>query len=252
MALFTDGTPATVEDLRRFDNSCEELAKDANVDLKDKLQVAADEVGDEILSFLLFQGVPENRASRQRTGLKDVVVTSTIRRWHATRALAGLYRDASGTEVTERFHRKWKDFERLSREAAERAFMTGIGLARTPVPQAPIVGFAETGPALLRASRTIRMTWVGPDGTEGSAGPALRVDAAPGDIISAPWPAPQGVGKWNVYVGIGDGTPLLQNETPLNADTSWRVPEVLNAGRPVREGQDPDFYVVQRQSVPRG
>lgn len=250
--LFTDGTPASVEDLRRFDNSCEELAKDSNVSLEDKLHDAAEEVGQEILSFLLFQGAPDNQTARQRTGLKDVVVTNTVRRWHAVRTLAGLYRDACGTEITQRFEKKWKEFERMAKDAAERAFTTGIGLAQTPVPQAPVASVVQTGSPSLRTSRTIQIAWVAGDGTEGSTSPAYRLDAAPGDIVSAPWPVPNRVTGWNVYVGIGDGTPLLQNETPLSVKASWRLPVTLNAGRPVRDGQDPDFYVVERRMIPRG
>jgi hypothetical protein len=250
--LYTDGTPASLEDLRRFDNSCEELAKDSNVSLKDKLQEAADEMGGEILSFLLFQGAPDNQLVRQRTGLKDVVVTSTLRRWHAIKALAGLYRDACGTEVTERFEKKWKEFERMAKDAAERAFTTGIGLARTPVAQAPVADVAQTGSPSLRTGRTIQITWVAADGTEGSASPAYCIDASPGDVVPAPWPVPNGVTGWNVYVGIGDGTPLLQNERPMSVDASWTIPATLNTGRSVRDGQDPDFYVVERRIIPRG
>lgn len=252
MALFTDEWPASIEDLRRYDARCEDLAKDAQVDLNDKLSASAEDVGQDILDFLLFQGVPDNHAWRQRRGLADVVVTPALRRWHAVRALAELYHDACGPDINDRYRNKWKELEGLARVSAEKAFAAGIGLAQTPVPRAPLATVAETGPANLRASRTVRITWVAADGTEGAPGPEWRTDLAPGDVVCAPGGAPEVAKGWNVYIGIGGGTPLLQNDRPLPLGESWRVPQELNAGRPVGAGQWPDYYVVERRILPRG
>jgi hypothetical protein len=252
MALFTDGSPAEIHDLRRFDNACEEVAKDAGIDLEQKLEVAAEEVGQEIFGFLLFQGIHDSRAARHARGLEDVVVTAPVRRWHIARTLAALYRDAANNEVNDRYGKKWAEYERIAHEASEHAFAAGIGLARTPVPRAPIAAFAQTGASDERAERKVQVTWVAPDGTEGSPSAEAYVDLAPGDVLSPGGPVPEGVSGWNIYVGIGDAVSLLQNERPLSVGVSWQVPRTLEPGRAVRDRQDPDYFVVERRILPRG
>ena len=252
MALFTDGSPAEIQDLRRFDSACEEVARDARIDLAEKLETAAEEMGQEIFGFLLFQGVQDGRAARHRRGLTDVVVTAPVRRWHVARTLAALYRDASDTAVNDRYRRKWTEFERIARDAAEHAFAAGIGLARTPVARAPFPEVARTGLQDERVERTLRITWVAPDGSEGAPNQEMRVDLAPGDVVSPGGAPPEGVSGWNVYIGIGEGSALLQTERPVPVGVSWQVPWNLEAGRPVRERQEPDFFVVERRILPRG
>ena len=74
MMLFTDGSPASIDDLRRYDSSAESLAHDAGINLDAKLSVAAEEVGQEIFSFLLFHtgvstdGNPENPSNPRNRG----------------------------------------------------------------------------------------------------------------------------------------------------------------------------------------
>ena len=92
---------------------------------------------------------------------------------------------------------------------------------------------------------------MGANGTEGAPGIAWRTELAPGDLISVEGATPEGVTGWNVYVGIGDGTPLLQNDAPLQTGKSWMVPASLRAGRALRAGQDPDYFVVERRILPR-
>lgn len=252
MALFTDGSPAEIQDLRRLDSACEEVARDAGIDLHHKLEAAAEELGQEIFGFLLFQGVHHSRAARHQRGLGDVVVTAPVRRWHVARTLAALYRDASDNEVNDRYRRKWAEYERIAHEAAQHAFAAGIGLTRTPVPRAPMAEVARTGSDDERAERIVRIAWVAPDGTEGAPSRELHVDLAPGDVLTPGGPAPEGVSGWNVYIGIGDGTALLQTERPVALGVSWQMPRTLEAGAAVRERPDPDFFVVERRILPRG
>jgi hypothetical protein len=170
MALFTDGGPASIIDLKRYDSFAEDLARDAGIDLEAKLAGGAEEVGQGIFEFLLFRSSPQGSASnlllslppgesrRQKLGLSDVVVTAALVRWHALRSLLGLYRDAYGSDVTDRYRLKCDQYEVLAREAADYVFTTGIGLARNPVPKAPVPAIAQIDPAALRADYAVRVT----------------------------------------------------------------------------------------------
>jgi hypothetical protein len=265
MALFTDGLPASIDDLRRYDSFAESLAHDAGINLDTKLSVAAEEVGQAIFHFLLFQSTPcylvtgwslnfpPGEAGRRRLGLSDVMVTQAVRRWTALKALAGLYRDAYDSDVTDRYRVKWQEFEQLARAAEDSAFTTGIGLSRNPVPKAPV-------PAITQASQTetgvdcvVRVTWVNGEGAEGAPSDVWHAPLAPGDQVTVPCPPPAGIVGWNSYVALAGNTPTLQNSAPLAPAAGWEMPlGSLASGRPILEGQPPDYFVVERRILPRG
>ena len=265
MALFTDGSPATIDDLKRYDSAAEGLSRDAGVDLDAKLTVAAEEVGQELFEFLLFlcpaQGttaspflnVPPAEAARHKIGLADVVVNDPLRRWHAMRTLAGLYRDVYCSDVNDRYRQKWESYEELARKAGEYAFSTGIGICRNPVPKAPTALVAQAGGAATRIDCAVHITWVKASGEEGAPSDAWKASLGPGDLITAALPAPSAVCGWNVYIGMDQGVPLKQNDTTLPLDAMWVLPpETLRAGAPVSEGQVADILVVERRIIPRG
>ncbi len=252
MALFSDGGPAVMADLRRYESSAESVARDEQIDLDAKLAVAAEEVGMETFSFLLMSATPLTETARRQTGLADVVVTEPMRRWHAVRTLAGLYRDAFGSSVNDRYRRKWEEYEKLAKDAAEYCFTTGIGLSRVPVPKAPLPLVAETAIVPDRADRTIRINWVQADGAEGAASDALEYSLAPGDEILAPGSVPAGVTGWNVYIGVSGGAVTRQNPSPLGLNVAWAVAYGLEEGTAATDGPAPDYLVVERRILRRG
>lgn len=261
MALFTDGPAATVDDLRRYDSSAGSLAHDAGINLDDKLAVAAEEVGQAIFYFLLshstpaFNGIltgPPGEARRQRLGLSDVMVTPAVRRWTSLKALAGLYRDAYQSDVTDRYRKKWDEFEQLAREAEDFVFGTGVGLSLNAVPKAPVPRIDQVTGTATGTDCVVRATWVS-QGGEGAPSNTWHATLAPGDQVSMQSAPPAGVTGWNVYVAPTDSTPLLQNDSPMPVDGGWRMPMgSLAQGRPILEGQPPDYIVVDRRLVPRG
>lgn len=264
MTLFTDGSPASIDDLRRYDSSAESLAHDAGINLDSKLSVAAEEVGQEIFTFLLFQSAPNasggslqysapGEAGRQRIGLGDVMVTPALRRWHALKTLAGLYRDAYCSDVTDRFRLKWEEYEKLAKDASDYSFTTGIGLSRSPVPKAPVPTVTEASATEDRTDFSIRVTWVNVDGGEGAPSDAWHAPLATGDHIGVGGNVPTSVVGWNVYLGTENGTPLLQNSTPLLPGALWTYPGgSLKQGKSLVEGQLPDYIVVERRTFLRG
>lgn len=265
MALFTDGGVASIDDLRRYDSSAADLAHDAGINLDSKTSVAAEEVGQQIFSFLLFQStplysganlflnIPPGEAMRQRLGLSDVVVTAAVRRWTALKALAGLYRDAYASDVTDRFRLKWEEYERLAHEAEDYAFTTGIGLVRNPVPKAALPLVSQTSQATKRTDFTIQITWANGDGVEGAPSDLWHDLLGPGDVVRLAGPTPSEVAGWNIYVAQGDGTPLRQNSSVLAPADSWTMVDgALNDGPTIAEAQTPDYVIVERRILPRG
>lgn len=265
MTLFTDGSPASIEDLRRYDSSAESLAHEAGINLDAKLSVAAEEVGQDIFSFLLCQSTPggsgaglfqnsvPGQAGRQRIGLSDVTITPALRRWHALKTLAGLYRDAYCSDVTDRFRLKWEEYEKLAKNAADYSFTTGIGLSRSPVPKAPVPVVLETPATVDRNDYAVRVTWVNSEGAEGAPSDVWHASLGVGDRIAVMGTAPLAATGWNVYLATENGTPLLQNPVPLAVNASWTCPgEPLRQGKPLLEGQPPDYIVVERRTLLRG
>ena len=265
MSLFTDGPAASIDDLRRYDSSATDLSHEAGIDLDAKLSVAAEEVGQEIFSFLLLHSTPgysdanlflsggTGESIRRRLGLSDVVVTPAVRRWTALKALAGLYRDAYASDVTDRFRLKWEEYDNLAQEAQDYTFTTGIGLARNPVPKAPVGVVTQTSQATERTDCSIRITWISGESVEGAPSDLWHDSLGAGDLITVPGPAPTGVAGWNVYVAQGDGTPLQQNGSLLAPNAAWTMIDgPLGQGKAVIEGQTPDYLVIDRQILLRG
>lgn len=265
MALFTDGPPATIDDLRRYDSAADSLARDAGIDLDAKLAVAAEEVGFELFDFLLFlcpaQGstaspflnVPPTEAARHRIGLSDVVVNDPLRRWHAMRTLAGLYRDLYCSDVNDRYKNKWDSYEKLAKQAAEYTFSTGIGLCRNPVPKARVALISQTSQPTSRVDCSMYVTWMMPTGDEGAPSEAWQSGMGVGDQVMANLPAPDGVTGWNIYIATDQGIAMKQNQTVLPLDAAWTLPaEVVHSGASLSDGQKADFLVVERRIIPRG
>jgi hypothetical protein len=265
MTLFTDGSPASIDDLRRYDSSAESLAHDAGINLDAKLSVAAEEVGQDVFSFLLFQSSPNGsggslfqnsvpgEATRQKIGLSDVMVTPALRRWHALRTLAGLYRDAYCSDVTDRFRLKWEEYEKLAKDASDYSFTTGIGLSRSPVPKAPVAVVTETSATVDRTDYSVRLTWVNSGGAEGAPSDSWHASLGSGDRIAIVGPAPSTITGWNVYLAAENGAPLQQNVAPVSPDEAWTNPGgTLRQGKTLLEGQPPDYIVVERRTLLRG
>ena len=180
-------------------------------------------------------------------------VQRPLRRWHAMRTLAGLYRDVYCSDVNDRYRLKWESYEALARRAAEYAFSTGIGICKKPVPKAPSALVVQSDGAVTRIDCAVYITWVMADGEEGAPSDPWKASLAPGDRITAALPAPRGVCGWNVYIGVDQSVPLKQNDIVLPLDAMWVLPpETLRVGAPVNEGQVADILVVERRIIPRG
>ena len=85
MALFRDGLISSLEDLRVYETSLLDTASIEGVSLSNKLELAQQEIGNEILRFLIQQLEPTESVTPAK--LDQVVATDPLRRWHALRTL---------------------------------------------------------------------------------------------------------------------------------------------------------------------
>ncbi len=235
MALFTDGTISSLEDLRGYESSVYDLASTERIDLTQKLILAQQELEVELVA----------RFFRDNPGeLAGMVTTPAVRLWHTFLALAIVYRDAYNSHLNDRYQGKWREYERLARWALENVLATGVGMVSNPVPKAPppqVSAVPGDGPAV---SYWIQAAWFSPAGGEGCASEPRVLEAPEGTVPAAELSgAPDGVSGWNIYAGLGDGPARLQNEAPLPLGMAWAMPPGgLVEGRTAGSGQAPSYY----------
>ena len=208
-----------------------------------KLELAAEQVGDEIEVWL-----------RNRASIDAVVVTPSVRQWHAMQTLELVYRDAYYQDINDRYKMKWVMYGERRRESRDRCFASGISVVANPVPCGPKlllgagVGGGEAGSIYVRA------TWASQDGREGAPGQLQVFENQDGSHLVA-WvneAGPSGCG-WNVYAGIAPDNLTRQNDRILDPGEIWTQARPLREdGRDIRSGQIADYRVLDCRRLPRG
>src|SRR5690242_2816865 len=132
MSLFTDGSIASLEDLKAQDSGVMDTAGTEGIDLTGKLALAQEEIGVELQVLLPRLGTGASECG----GLAKVVVTSPLRLWHVFHTLSMVYRDAYNNQLNDRYKGKWDQYRQLARWAEERLLETGVGMAADAVPRA--------------------------------------------------------------------------------------------------------------------
>src|SRR5262245_24852166 len=234
MALFTDGTISTIEDLSAQDSAVLEIAGTENVDLSAKLVLAKDELGVELGVLLPPSIIPD---------LTNVVVTTPLRLWHTYQTLALVYRDAYYSQLNDRYEGKWREYADRAKWAADRLVRTGVGIVSDPLPraEAPELSLA----AALRPSATYyaSVAWTNHSGGEGAAGEWRSVTATEGSTLQVRVVnPPANATGWQVYVGFSPEEMTLQNQDPIPVDQSWLygMSSVTNSKKP-GSGQAPNY-----------
>jgi hypothetical protein len=272
MALHTDGSISTLSDLRDQETGILDTAHAEGVDLTTKLRLAQEEIGVEVVAFLLEhgRGVCSEESLRR---LSNVVITPALKQWHTFHTLELAYRDLYYNQYNDRYAEKWKEYGRLATAVAALLFDTGVGIASDPVGRAaaPALSWTPGGPEGAPSAGTyyVRVSWVTATGREGGASEAVALVTAEGSQLVVTPPAermvsqPEGCATvgWNVFVGGGpEGTPggpadetALQNDAPLAPDSTWAMPVTgLREGRRPSDGQSPDLYVKVSRTLRRG
>ena len=158
MALFQDGLISSLEDLRVYETSLLDTASIEGVSLSNKLELAQQEIGNEILRFLIQQLEPTESVTPAK--LDQVVATDPLRRWHALRTLSVFFRDVHHNQLNDRYRAKWDAYESESRSAARLLWEVGVGLVRNPLrrPAAPLLGALPSDEEFPQS--LFKTTWV--------------------------------------------------------------------------------------------
>ncbi len=235
MALFTDGSISTLEDLRAYESAVYDVAASERIDLSQKAVLSQQELQVE-LTTRLFREEPAE--------LRRVVVTPALQLWHTFHTLALAYRDAYNSHLNDRYQGKWREYERLARWALENVMSSGVGMVETPVAKAAPPRLSTTPGTAEATVYWIRAAWVGANGDEGCASePSVLAAPANTAPVAAAVEAPAGVTGWNAYVGTEPGAEQLQNQAPIAAGWSWTMPATgLVEGRAPGSGQTPTSY----------
>jgi hypothetical protein len=257
MALFTDGPINLVIDLQNYENGILTVANTEQIDLAGKSKLAQGEIAAELMLFLLRRlrqpDVLWTVTYRQTIGVGDVVVTDPLRRWHAQKTLALVYRDAYNNQLNDRYKGKWTEYEQLAKQSAESYFQIGVGLVSDPIPRAvlPILTAAPgAGPA---ATYYVAVAWVNQTGQFGSASEVAQLTTSTGQqlVVSAVTPPPSAAG-WNAYVGDAPEATSLQNSSPIAIGSTWTLATALRAGVPPGRGQQPTWFLADHRVIERG
>lgn len=235
MALFTDGTISTLEDLRGYESAIYDVAATERIDLTQKLALSQQELEVELVTRL-FRENPEE--------LKRVVVTAALQLWHTFHTLALTYRDAYNSHLNDRYQGKWREYERLAKWASENVLAAGVGMVDEPVPKAAPPTLSAAAGSAAAAMYWVRAAWVSGNGDEGCPSEP-SVLAAPESTVPVAnvTGAPSNATGWNVYAGASSESEQLQNPAPIPVGSNWTMPGTgLVAGRAAGGGQAPTSY----------
>lgn len=255
MALLSDGTISTLEDLRNYENAILDVANSEQIDLSKKLILAQEEIEVELADFLLQQSVQSSPGQpSSRPDLGNVVVTPSVRQWHTFHTLGLVYRDAYNSHFNDRYLGKWKEYERLARWALRKSFDTGIGMVCAAIPKATPAVLSTIPGGLPGATYWVRATWTGATGEEGCPSDPAVLTTPDGSLLTAAVKdPPEHASGWNVYAGFSLDEAGLQNGSPMPLGSLWVMPSSgLVDGRKAGDGQSPAYFVTIRRVLQRG
>mgnify|MGYP001037250835 CR=1 FL=1 len=255
MALFTDGTVSTIDELLAYESSLLEVARTERIDLTGKLVLARQEIGIELTVFLVERGGGEwNGIVGPPLELKNVVVTEPLKKWHIFHTLGLVYRDAYNSQLNDRYQGKWKEYERRARWATQALYRIGLGIVGDPVVQAEKPALSSVAGPLPGALYYARAAWVSAAGEEGNPSELAVLNTGANTLLVAEAVNPPGNAQyWNVYVGLTIGGVTLQNSTPLPVGQTWtESASGLVQGRPPGTGQAPQWYLRATGAFLRG
>lgn len=259
MALFTDDTVISLDDLLAFEASLAQVASTHGINVDTKIRLAMDSVGSKVLMWLYSVCASDPQWLTRRTlGLSTVVVTPTLRLWICFEALSRIFAEAYNVQLNTRFQGKWTEYQKEAADASAAFFMAGVGGVYNPLPQPrlPLLSIMD-GMASAQAI-FIQTAWIDVQGNESALSPvngqvlsgaaSIAVAMAEGALD-----APIAAVGWNIYASATQTGFSLQNSVPLAIGSAWQLPSTgLIAGRAPQNGQQPQFHVVLSRQIKRG
>jgi len=246
MALFSDGPACSIDDLIDEDSGLLDTAQTVGINVTAKLKLAQSEVQSELLSLLLrLQAPTGSGGSVQPPGIGQVVVTADLARWEKMQALAMVYRDASYTQLIDRYKAKWDMFIKLTQLARDQFIANGVGLVTDPMPKAvvPVLGTVSTLDSQPGGAFYACVTWVNGAGQEGSPSVAGSIVVPTQNLMTVlTSDAPATAVGFNVYAGPVLAGLTLQNVSPVGPGQSFTyVPGTSVSSKTPGTGQQPDL-----------
>ena len=155
-----------------------------------------------------------------------------------------VYRDASYTQLIDRYKAKWDMFAKLTQASRDQFVAIGVGLVTDPMPKAgvPVLG-TESATGQPGGTFYVCVTWLNAAGQEGSPSDpeSITVAADNGMTVMASSPPSNATG-FNVYVGTVLAMMTLQNTTPVGLGGSFSyVPGASSSSQMPGTGQKPDL-----------
>lgn len=254
--LLTDGSPNTAEDLRAYESAILSVANTESIDLGVKLDLATEEVTQDVLDFLLNRsaGIDPLGAGRRNAGVGDVAITRQMKRWHALHTLEVVYRDAFHNQLNDRYKAKFFEYKKQCAQAKVQTFQFGVGLVTRPVPRASAPEFSFAVGPFEAMTYFARVAWVSASGQEGSASEITSYDAPAGSVpVVTAVDAPVNATGFNVYLGVTPEALAKQNASPVAVGAAFTLGSGgLVAGAGPGDGQVPDLYLSGARSLRRG
>ncbi len=259
MALFTDASVVTLDDLLEFESSLVQVASTHAINVDTKISLAFNGIADRVMLWLLRVGASDPQWLRRRVyGLSTVVVTPALKKWICFDALARFFAEAYNVQLNTRFQGKWTEYQQQASDASDIAFASGLGIVYTalPKPALPLVS-VESG-SLPAESVFIQTSWMDSRGDESALSPvnglilsgasSLAVSMAEGALG-----APETAMGWNVYVSTSDTGLTRQNGQPLPVGSVWQMPAngLIQGALPI-DGQQPDYIIQLSRQIQRG
>ncbi len=255
MALFTDGLVNTILDLQNNESAILVVASSAGIDLAGKMELAQEDIANQILLFLLRRWTyPQAQwADRRNLGVCDVVVSAPLRQWHVHKTLALVYRDVYNSQLNDRYLGKWNEYEQLARVSSDRYFETGVGIVSDPLPRPASLLLTAVIGSGAAVTYYVVATWVNATGQESGPSDIGQFGTSDGEQVTVALanPPPSATG-WNVYMGETPDTIGLQNEVPIEINNSWTTSASPAEGRAAGPGQRPTRFLVDHREIERG
>jgi len=254
MALYTDGPPSSIDDLSAQDSQLLSVATTEQIDVTQKLALAHEQVGIEVEALLRRM-----IAAGYRTGIESgpnlggVVVTKPVKLWHTFVSLKLVYGDAYYNQLNDRYGHKRDDFEQQAKWAYEKVLAAGLGIARSPLPQAATPTVTGATGALAAGTYYVSTCWVNATGEEGAPSIPASYTVTNQTLLVQAGTTPANATGWNVYVGTAPDQLTKQNGAPVAPGGAWLQPGVLaTSTKSPGDGQKPSYFYPVPRLIQRG
>jgi len=259
MALFTDASVVTLDDLQKFETSLTQVASSHGINVDTKINLSLSAIGDKLMLWLLSMGASDPQwLNRRLLGLSTVVVTPTLQRWICFDALSRFFAEAYNVQLNTRFQGKWTEYQNEATSAERMVFMSGVGVVFNPLPKPAMPLLSIQDGTAAAESMFIQTAWVDAMGNEGALSPvngqilsgaaSIAVAMAEGSID-----VPAAATGWNIYASTTQSNLTRQNASPLPIGSAWELPDsgLVMGSEPI-DGQLPNVYVTLSHEIKRG